>query len=206
MDAVLWISSQRAHSYTEAWKEAEAEADTFHLRRAKAFSRVLEDSPAIIRDGELIVGSATKYVRGAEVMVEFNPYDILSSLKEGRIKGLSEVVTAKIENEDEKFLEEDANYWVGRSTRDAVNSAWQRELGKEYLDLADNGVRVYDHNVDVSPKGSSSFNPRVLREGLKGIMARAIIEKNKLVRPSDTEIQKAKETIESSGIKCDIIL
>lgn len=90
-EAPVWISSQRACSYTEEWKAAEA--NPFHLRRAKAFARVLEDSPVVIRDSELIVGSLTKYVRGAEVAMEFSPYDFLKGLAEGRFVGLSEVIT-----------------------------------------------------------------------------------------------------------------
>ena len=60
-DAPREILFQRARSLTNSWKETEA--DPNRIRWAKAFARILEDSPIIIRDGELIVGAETKAIR-----------------------------------------------------------------------------------------------------------------------------------------------
>src|SRR4030042_5252662 len=70
-DAPREILFQRARSLTNSWKETEA--DPNRLRWGKAFARILEDSPIIIRDGELIVGSETKGIRGAEIVPECSP-------------------------------------------------------------------------------------------------------------------------------------
>jgi hypothetical protein len=48
-DAPHYISTQRTRSYMVSWKETGA--DPVNLRRAKAFARVLDESPAVIRDG-----------------------------------------------------------------------------------------------------------------------------------------------------------
>lgn len=208
-EAPVWVSSQRAHSYTEAWKKAEA--DPFHLRRAKAFARVLEDSPVVIRDGELIVGSLTKYVRGAEVMVEFSPYEILRRLEEGRIEGLSETVTAHVEDQDKKALKESATYWKGKSTRDAVLEAWRRQLGKGYIDLADDGSMVIDHNLQSSPKGSTVFNPKVFKGGFNAIIKMARDEKTKMAKAVGQRAMSAGDyhktvVLESSIIACEALI
>lgn len=76
-DAPRVIVCQRAKSITDSWKETEG--DPNRLRWGKAFSRVLDESPIILRDGELIVGSETNYIRGAEVVPEVSPYDVLTS-------------------------------------------------------------------------------------------------------------------------------
>ena len=57
----LWISGRRARSFTESWKTTEAEP--INVRWAMAIARVLDESSIVIREGELIVGSETKYVR-----------------------------------------------------------------------------------------------------------------------------------------------
>ena len=178
-EASLWISSLRAHAVTESWKETEA--DPIHLRWAKAFARIMEDSPIIIRDSELIVGSETKYIRGAEVVAEYLPYDILDSLEKGCFEGMSEVVSAGTEEEERKLLEEAAHYWVGKSMRDIINEAWRRELGEEFFNMIDEKTRVYEIGINIGPKGSTTFNPRVLKEGLNGIIARAKYEKKRTV-------------------------
>ncbi|MGA1792263.1 MAG: pyruvate formate lyase family protein, partial [bacterium] len=175
----VWVSSSRARAFTESWKETEA--DPFHLRRAKAFARVLDESPAIIRDGELIVGSDTKFVRGAETMPEFNPYDILDAIEEDHFDGLSEVIIASVEEEDRNILKESASYWVGRSTHDIVHEAWRRELGKEYFDLLDDKVRVIESSIVVSPKPSTIFNPGTLMQGLSYIINRSSDEREKTI-------------------------
>ena len=53
----------RSRLITESWKETEGEP--LDVRRAKLFKKIMEGLPVVIRDGELVVGSQTKYVRGA---------------------------------------------------------------------------------------------------------------------------------------------
>jgi formate C-acetyltransferase len=81
----------RARSITSSWKETEA--DPNRLRWGKAFARVLEDSAIVIRDGELIVGSETKVICGAEIAPECNPYDVLEQMETKSHRTMSEVMT-----------------------------------------------------------------------------------------------------------------
>ena len=82
-----YYSSVASHALTESWKETEAQP--FHLRCAKAFAKILKNTPATIRDSELIVGSQTKYVRGAAPTPEYNPYPLLAALEQNSFWTLS---------------------------------------------------------------------------------------------------------------------
>ena len=64
------IESARGILVTESYKRTE------HLpiikRRSAAFRHILENIPIVIRDGELIVGSATIAPRGCQVFPEYS--------------------------------------------------------------------------------------------------------------------------------------
>ena len=64
------IETDRAVLVTESYKETEGEP--IYTRRAKAFEHILDNIPITIRDGELIVGSATKSPRSCQVFPEFS--------------------------------------------------------------------------------------------------------------------------------------
>ncbi len=134
IDSPRQILFQRAKSLTAAWKESEAEPN--RLRWAKVFQRVLEDSPVIIRDGELIVGVETKSVRGAEIVPECNPYDVLEQLDSKNARTMSEVMSATIDS-DEAGIREIAKYWIGKSVNDIVYKAYQQKMGDAYTELID---------------------------------------------------------------------
>ena len=59
------IEADRAVLLTESYRETEGEP--IITRRAKAFYHICKHIPITIRDGELIVGSATKAPRGCQV-------------------------------------------------------------------------------------------------------------------------------------------
>ena len=176
-NATLQISGQRALSFTNSWKETGA--DPIHLRWAKAFARVLDESVVVIREGEIIVGGETKYPVGGEVTPEHNPHDLINALEKKRYRTMSEVMFATIEPDQEAAVGETARYWVDRSMRDVVNKAWRRRNGEEYAKLLGDGVRVFTDTVGIVAKSQTVFSPRVLKEGLNGIIQRAREEKEK---------------------------
>ena len=64
------IEADRAILLTESYRQTEGEPVI--IRRAKAFVHILDQIPITIREGELIVGSATKKPRGCQVFPEFS--------------------------------------------------------------------------------------------------------------------------------------
>jgi pyruvate formate-lyase/glycerol dehydratase family glycyl radical enzyme len=180
-DAPREILFQRARSLTASWKETEA--DPNRLRWGKAFARVLEDSAIIIRDGELIVGVETKGVRGAEIVPECNPYDVLEQMEKKTHRTMSEVMMATIDP-DEAGIKEIANYWVGKSVNDIVYKAWQNKMGDSYTDLIDGRRGKVAILPDVNGtvyKTQTIYNPRIMKNGLSGIIRQAKEEKERAI-------------------------
>lgn len=172
-----YYSSVASRATTDSWKETEGQP--FHLRFAKAFAKVLKDTPATIRDGELIVGSQTKYVRSAAPTAEFDPYPLTEMLEKDSFWTMSSSEPARVEEEDKQIFREDVRYWAGKSAIDAEHIALQEELGDDYLELNSEGVRLFLAHDDQSLP-PASFNPRVFKEGLNGIIARAKDELKKI--------------------------
>jgi pyruvate formate-lyase/glycerol dehydratase family glycyl radical enzyme len=175
--APLWISGRRAKSYMESWKTSGAEPN--NIRWALALARVFDESSIVIREGELIVASETKYVRGAEVVPEQNPQDIISSLEKKHMATMSEVMTASIDPDEEANIVEASHYWLGQSIRDMVNATRLRHLGDKYAEILDAGVRVMTDSVGVTGKNQAVFNARIIRLGLNETIERAKAEREK---------------------------
>jgi pyruvate formate-lyase/glycerol dehydratase family glycyl radical enzyme len=183
-DAPRKILFQRARSLTASWKETEA--DPNRLRWGKAFARVLEDSPIIIRDSELIVGVETKDVRGAEIVPECNPYDVIEQLDSKNARTMSEVMSATIDP-DEAGIREIAKYWVGKSVNDIVYKAYETKMGESYKDLIDGRKGKVAVLPDVNGtvyKTQTIYNPRIMKDGLGGIIKKAKAEKEKTLQKS----------------------
>ena len=64
------VEASRAVLVTESYKQTEDLPIT--LRRAKAFEHILQNLPIVIREDELIVGSATLAPRGCQTFPEFS--------------------------------------------------------------------------------------------------------------------------------------
>ena len=64
------IESARGILVTESYKATEDLP--LVKRRSAAFAHILENIPIVIRDNELIVGSATKAPRGCQVFPEYS--------------------------------------------------------------------------------------------------------------------------------------
>jgi pyruvate formate-lyase/glycerol dehydratase family glycyl radical enzyme len=172
----LWISSRRAKSYMESWKTSGSEAN--NIRWALAIARVLDESAIVIREGELIVGSETKYIRGGEITPDQNPDDILKQMEEKNVVTMSEVMFANMEPEEEKDAREAALFWKNNSVLDIVRTQRLRQNGPDYWKLLGDGVRVFTDTVGVTSKNQAIFNPIVLKMGLNGIIERAKKEKD----------------------------
>ena len=119
-DAVEHIAVERAQIVTESWKETDGEP--LDVRRGKLFKAIMEKNPVSIHDGELIVGSQTKYLLGASPCVDYNPTIAFEALRsfENVTDDYDDTKTGAISVEERKILRECAEYWSGRSTSDQV--------------------------------------------------------------------------------------
>ncbi len=158
------IEADRAVLLTESYRETEGEP--IITRRAKAFYHICKHIPITIRDGELIVGSATKAPRGCQVFPEFS-YEWL----EGEFDTIAtrSADPFYISEETKRTLRAVYPYWKGKTTS---------ELATQFM--APEAQRAIDHNI-FTP-GNYFYNgighvtvnyAKVLKIGYKGIIAEA---------------------------------
>ncbi len=190
------IEADRAELVTESYMSTESEPTV--TRRAKAFSHILMNIPITIRDGELIVGSATKAPRGCQTFPEFS-YEWLES----------EFDTIEHRSADPFYISEDTkqrlkkvnSYWKGKTTS---------ELATEYM--APEARLAMEHNF-FTP-GNYFYNgvghvtvdyAKVLRIGFKGIRAEAQAEKNK-ISVADSDYADRSHFLDAVIMSCDAVM
>ena len=161
------IEAERAVLITESYKKTEGEP--MITRRAKAFCHILENLPIVIRDNELIVGSATKAPRGCQVFPEFS-FEWLEAEFDTVATRVADPFY--ISDETKKILSEVYRYWKGKTTS---------ELATSYM--SDEAKLAMEHNI-FTP-GNYFYNgvghvtvdyPKVLEKGYRGIIDEAKAE------------------------------
>ena len=165
------IEADRAVLITEAYKATEGKP--IIARRAYAFRHILEHIPIVIREDELIVGSATKAPRGCQVFPEYS-FEWLQSefdTVETRVAD-----PFYISEETKQTLAKAYEYWGGKTTR---------ELAEAYM--SDEAKAAFAHGV-FTP-GNYYYNgighvtvdyPKILKIGYSGLIAEAEAAKAKL--------------------------
>ena len=186
------IEADRAVLYTESYKKTEGEPTI--IRKAKAFANILENIPIIIRDEELIVGSATQAPRGCQTFPEYS-YKWLEEE--------FETVTTRsadpfyITEETKSRLKEANKYWEGRTNSDLATS---------YME--DRTIAAIDHNI-FTP-GNYFYNGighvtvkygEVLAHGYAGIEKR-VLEEMENIKVYDPEYPSKKAFLEAVLISC----
>ncbi|MDR3271372.1 MAG: hypothetical protein LBT32_07710 [Peptococcaceae bacterium] len=141
--------------FTESWKETEGQP--IDIRWAKALYHKLANCPILIRDQEIIVGSLTKYIRGANTFVAMKPREILNMCKTGRFdRKLSDTASNDISPEELAALQADAEYWVEHMPKkNPVNEA----LAVEFGDDAENHFNAMFDRVGIFEGRAVRVNP-----------------------------------------------
>jgi pyruvate formate-lyase/glycerol dehydratase family glycyl radical enzyme len=183
--AKSYASSQTSRSFTTSWKETEGQP--LDLRRAKSYARILKDTPIIIRDGELIVGSISKYIRASAPVPTVEPALFLKKLENRRLKRMrSATDPSEIEPEEERILREDALFWDKYLPReDYLVEEMRRQLGEGYFELLRDRARVFDlpapqRELMLRNAPAPTLNLRILRDGLNSVIARARAEQKNM--------------------------
>ncbi len=178
MEAVEHLACERSRIVTDSWRETDGQP--LDIRRAKLFRAVMEKNPVVIRDGELIVGSQSKYVLGASPSIDYNPSLAIENIENFKGKQLTDEDPElhTITRSEYESLAEDVEFWKGRSTGDAVNHfnethfPWLQDWARSGLVNAAKAG---------NPPGAKNVNYGwVIQEGLESIIAKAKAEKAKL--------------------------
>ncbi len=160
------IESERGKLVTESYKATEGLP--IIRRRSAAFAHILRNIPIVIREGELIVGSATKAPHSCQVFPEYS-FEWLEA----------ELDTVATREADPFFVSEEVKhelrcevypYWKGKTTSDLAKSLMAPEAYAAFTvhNMFTPGNYFYNGighvNVDYA---------KVLNKGYRGIMAEA---------------------------------
>ncbi|MDR0861653.1 MAG: hypothetical protein LBN30_02620 [Oscillospiraceae bacterium] len=121
--------------FTQSWKETEGLP--IDIRWAKALEKRLLECPLLIRDGELIVGSLTKFIRGNGTLCAMKPREILKMVESGKFdRKTSDISSTNIDAADLEALRADAEYWIEHMPKvSSVNASVEFDMGDDVFDL-----------------------------------------------------------------------
>ncbi|MDR1300000.1 MAG: pyruvate formate lyase family protein, partial [Oscillospiraceae bacterium] len=121
--------------FTQSWKETEGLP--VDIRWAKALEKRLLECPLLLRDGELIAGSLTKFIRGNGTLCAMKPREIMKMVESGKFdRKTSDISSTNIDPDDLDALKADAEYWIEHMPKvSSVNKSVELEMGPGVFDL-----------------------------------------------------------------------
>ena len=194
-----YLCHEKALATTVVYKETEGEPIV--LRRARAFKRTCETKTILIRNGELLVGTAGSHPRAAIVSPEVS-WDWIAEELDAISERRQDPYLAT--EETRRILKEEIfPYWQGKSLYEYFVNHVPEETKRMVLDTGITDVLIK------SQSGSGEFAPGyetiILPKGYRGIMkeARDNIEK---FNPAKEEDKKKIDFLYAVCICCEGII
>ena len=165
------IESERGMLVTESYKATEDLP--IILRRSAAFAHILRNIPIVIRDNELIVGSASVAPRGCQVFPEYSFEWLEAEFDTVETRAADPFYISEKTKAD---LREAYPYWKGKTTSELATA-----------NMAPEALAAIDHNI-FTP-GNYFYNGighvcvdygKVLKNGYRGIIAESQAALDKL--------------------------
>ncbi|MDR2420537.1 MAG: hypothetical protein LBD49_00335 [Oscillospiraceae bacterium] len=184
--------------FTESWKETEGLP--VDIRWAKALEKRLLECPLLIRDGELVVGSLTKFVRGNGTLCAMKPREILKMVESGKFdRKTSDISSTRIDPGDLKALREDAEYWIKNMPRvSSVNASVAFDMGEDVFDLLFDRGMVFEgrgvrcemdrglfQNYSAYGGGVAQVSAKCIENGLNHVIALCEKERGRMLAEGD---------------------
>lgn len=156
------LSAERMDLATKAYGKFAGEP-TYYFR-AHVFEYVLDHKKIVIRDGELLAGNLSEYVRSALVFPEYSSGNIW--LKD-TIPNIDKRPFDPFDcsAEDKVTILAHLDYWDGKSTEDILDKYIPARL-KEYKE---DGFFQYNHNGTCSSAVTPNFE-RIFSQGYRGMI------------------------------------
>ena len=166
------IESDRGVLVTDSYKSTEALP--IINRRSAAFAHILRNIPIVIRDGELIVGSATKAPRGCQVFPEYSYEWLEAEFETVATRAADPFYISEKTKED---LRKAYPYWKGKTCSDLAKS----NMAPEAYDAFTVHGMFTPGNYFYNGIGHVNVNyEKVLQKGYRGIIAEAQAALNQL--------------------------
>jgi formate C-acetyltransferase len=187
LNSKMHICAARSRLVTKSWKETDGQPAI--IRAARSFQKIMEEHPVVIHDGELIVGSQTKYVRGASPPVEWGGETHLDAVKAALKHGYRYAGTTITEN-DAKSLFQDLEYWKDKSVTYAAQQLRRKLVG----DIVDDYHEEFllGSSETRQPSAQDVDYQTVANKGLKAIVGEAREELTKLTECSPEQVRKVR--------------
>ncbi len=191
------IESARGLLVTESYKQTENLP--IIRRRSGAFAHILRNIPIVIRDGELIVGSATVAPRGCQVFPEYS-YEWLEA--EFDTVATRAADPFYISEKTKAELREAYPYWKGKTNSDLAKANMAPEA---YEAFVTHGMFT-PGNYFYNGIGHVNVNyEKVLKKGYRGIMAEALAARNAL-DVSDPEYVRRTNFLDAVVESCEAVV
>ncbi len=191
------IESARGLLVTESYKQTEDLP--IIRRRSAAFAHILKNIPIVIRDGELIVGSATIAPRGCQVFPEYS-FEWLEA--EFDTVATRAADPFYISDKTKAELHEAYTYWKGKTNSDLAKANMAPEAYEAFVthNMFTPGNYFYNGigHVNVNYE-------KVLQKGYRGIMAEALAAQAKL-DVSDPEYVQRNNFLEAVIESCEAVV
>ncbi|MFC1934573.1 pyruvate formate lyase family protein, partial [Chloroflexota bacterium] len=164
--AVAHVCAERSRLVRQSWEETEGQPVV--IRRARLFEKMLQGKSIVIRNGELIVGCQSKYVRGTSPTLDFASRPLLKLLTAEKLTANTEAVEAFITEEERRSLLEDAQYWDGRAPGDVVLELVRETVAEHIDDYIETHLFRWYFDKPVSGRGIDFA--KVINQGLNGVL------------------------------------
>lgn len=175
----LTICPERAIYFTESMKQTEGEP--LILRRAKGLRYVLEKITPIIREGELIVGNQSKFVRGAPLYPETNVFWMKDALERtpkdeefdlGKGGGIArDFVNYRLllTPEEQQGIKAVIEYWKDKCFAHLARNLFKETNKNHLLEMKESHLILPVLFAGMEGRVVLDF-PKVLNQGFRGIM------------------------------------
>ncbi len=201
LDAKPQIAAERSVLLTQSWQETEGRP--LVNRRAQAFKAILEGIPVVIREGEIVVGSQTKYIRGCYPCLEVVGDKVYDELSGEMLTTGSVNVVSIADADDIRRNRECAAYWKDKCTNALVaevhRSMWG-DLPEQFTT-----ARLTSNNRATVPSARSCDWSIVLTRGLAGVIEDARSEIAGLKGSNQEEIEKL-HFLQAASISCQAVI
>jgi len=185
IDAKPHVCTEVPKIAMESWQCTEGE--DLELRWAKLVASILENVPISINDGELIVGSETKYIRGAYPFVHYDAGAMKVLVDRGKITMGTPVAEGVLTDEERDTLVHCIQYFGGRTAGDLVREV-ENVGGTWYRDVVDaKGALAYEWNPCFE---AVPMFGKLLASGLQRIIEEAESNIQKFVEERRTDLER----------------
>lgn len=190
-------SAERLKAILEVWRETEGQPAI--IRSAKVFDRYLRGMTLYI-DENPIVGSQTKYRKGAQAYPEWSSHTLLAT------DAMTSGGELKFEPEDAAVLKDAHGYFLTRSVKHHARKSFDHRHPDFNLDIVEMQSLLFLSHPNQQPIGGA--NPdygKVLNKGLEGVIAEAREELAKLF-PGYLADFKRIHFLEAVIISCEAVI